>query len=285
MTAQHNFDRAKSFEKEGRLDEAVDAYGAAVRCAWRETAPYERLMDIHLHRREIDAAWCAASMLVVLEKLEDRELEFFEDYVPRRLPVPLRLEASDLALLRDPQEDVVTDELARLRPALRAPPIEGTPGFDSSVLRWVAEALGATEALASIAKTEPEIPPRAGLDTTHRMFMLRERLFFAGREAMAFFGPHFGLRRCSLRDLRNALDAHAPAEAGNAVSRLHRAMTGTRSRAGVLVCGEPVIAFRLLTAEGADEEVLTDLAAFAVSPVHHRLRTKLGVAVGLSADV
>lgn len=285
MTAQRNFDRAKRFEEEGRLDEAVDAYAAAVRCAWREAAPYARLMDIHLHRREIDAAWCAASMLVVLEKLEDRAREFFEDYVPRRLPVALRLEAGDLALLRDPNEDLVTDALTRLRPALRVPPIEGTTAFDSSALRWAAEALGATEALASIARTDPELPPRAGLDTTHRMFTLRERLFFAGREAMAYFGPHFGLRRCSLHDLRSALDAQAPAEAENAVSRLHRAMTGTRSRAGVLVCGEPVIAFRLLTGEGADEEDLSDLAAFTVSTVHHRLRTKLGVAVGMSADV
>jgi hypothetical protein len=50
------------------------------------------------------------------------------------------------------------------------------------------------------------------------------------------------------------------------------------------VCGEPAVAHQLITRESTDEAVLGELALFAVSPEHHRLRAKLGIAIGMSAD-
>jgi hypothetical protein len=278
MDAQSVFDRARALEDEGRLDDSVDLYAAIVRESWRDVAPYARLLHIHLHRRDVDAAWCAASMLAVLEQIEDDVRELLEDYTPRRLPVPGRLDASDWELLRDRNEDAAVAPLALLRSVLRAPPIANEPGLDTAALKWAADALGAE---ASIAVTDPEIAPRSSLYATHHMFMLRERLFFAGREATSYLGPYYELRRCSLRDVTKALGAQAQGDVG----AWHRALTSTRVRAGVLVCGEPLVAHRLLVAEGAPEEAMAELAAFTISKDHLRLRKKLGVAVGLNADV
>lgn len=275
---QRLFDRAQAFEKERRFDEAIDAYVAVVRETPAEALPYERLFDIHLHLRDMDAAWCTASMLVVLDTIGDDAREVFEDYTPRRLPVPGRLDAADWELLRDSAEDTPPAQPAHLRSLLEAPPIEATPAFDSSALRWAADALGAPS--AAIAISDPPIVPRSSLDATHRMFMLRERLFFAGREATAYLGPYYELRRCSLRDITRALGANVQGD----VAAWERAITNTRARAGLLVCGEPVLAHQLLVAEGAGEALLADLSAFAVSRAHHRLRKKIGWTVGANAD-
>lgn len=278
MDAQSVFDRAKSLEGDGRLDEAVEEYTKVVRIAPGEIAPYKRLFDIHLHRRAVDAAWCTASMMAALDDIEDDARELFEDYTPRRLPIMGRLEPSDWDLLRDAGEDIEVASLAVLRSVLEPPPIEAALGFDSAAVKWAADALGAKE---SVAVTDPEIAQRSSLDAVNRMFMLRERLFFAGREAAGFLGPYHEIRRCSLREVTKALGAQAQGD----VVAWHAAVSKTRVRAGVLVCGEPFVAYRLLKAECADEALLGEVAAFTVSTVHLSLREKLGVAVGKNADV
>lgn len=278
MDAQGVFDRARSLEDEGRLDEAVEEYTKVVRLSPREIAPYRRLFDIHLHRRTVDAAWCAASMMAALDDIEDDARELLEDYTPRRLPVVGRLDPSDWHLVRDAGEDIEVAPLAVLRSAVKPPPITDVPAFDSAVVKWAADTLGAKE---SLVVTDPEIAPRSSLDAVHRMFTLRERLFFAGREATAFLGPYYEVRRCSRRELTKGLGAQAQGD----VVAWHKAVANTRVRAGLLICGEPLVAYRLLQAESADEELLGEVAAFTVSTVHQKLREKLGWAAGKNADV
>ena len=92
--------------------------------------------------------------------------------------------------------------------------------------------------------------------------------------------PLYALARRSVHDVKAALGASAPGD----VAAWHRAIRMTRVRAGLLVCGEPVVARGVLLGEGAPADELAELAAFAVSPEHHRLRAWLGVAVGMGAD-
>ena len=53
-------------EEEGRLDDALLAWLEVARLSPVAPSVYERLFAIHVHRREIDAAFCAASVLRVL---------------------------------------------------------------------------------------------------------------------------------------------------------------------------------------------------------------------------
>ncbi len=266
-------------EEQGRLDDAIAGYVRLLRIFPRQGKLYRRLLDIHLHRREIDAAWCAASVLVVLDELDDTMRDFYEDYVPRRLPVRRApLDATAWSLLRHPDED---DRLSIALGAMvdtLAPPPESR-GFDATVLGWAADSLGA--GASGVPRGPTPLDPHANLDTVRDMFMLRERLFFAGREATSFVRPHYALARSSVWKVKEALGASAPGD----VMAWHRAIRLTRVRAGLLVCGEPVVAHRILVGEGAPEEELAELAAFAVSPEHHRLRGWLGGAVGMGADV
>ncbi len=274
--AQELFERAQRFEKEDRLEEAIDAYRRVVPLAWRTVTLYERLLDLHLHRRELDAAWCVASMLVAFEDFDvviaDNARELFEDYVPRRLLPCGKLDPSDWALLRDEGEDHGPPTAER--PSVSAPPIEKTVGYDSAALEWAVDVLGVS---ANIEVTDPPLEPKSSLDATHRMFLLRERLFFAGREATSYVAPYFDLRRCPAHVLRAKFPAFDD-------GRWQRAMNSTRTRAGVLVCREPLVAFQRLVLECAPEEELCDLAAFTVSAAHQRLRAKLGITVGTNAD-
>lgn len=217
-------------------------------------------------------------MLFALDALEGDALEMFEDYAPRRLYPRARLDRASWDALRDPEEDAEGGAIEGARSLPKTPPIESTRGYDSAALAWAAHALGSD---VKVEVKDPELPPRASLDGMHRMFMLRERLFFAGREATAFFGPHYELRRFPSRELHGALHGKTDRD----LQVLHRAMARTRVRAGVLVCGEPHVAHQLLVSEGAGDDELAALAAFVVSPLHHRLRKELGVAIGTGADV
>jgi len=229
-------ENAQACEREGRLDDAVIAWMELVALVPEAPEPYKRLLDIHLHRREVDAAFCAASMLAALDALEGTARELFEDYVPRRLPAPnpAGLDDDDWALLAHPRE---AGKEMRSRPK---------DAIDMASLAWVLPLLG-IENVELPPDGAPPVRPRVDLDEIWGNYTLRERLFIAGRAACASLP-----------------------------------LTGVR--AGVLVCGEPAVAHALLVRERANDELVRELSYFAVSPKHHRLRAKLGLAVGASAD-
>jgi hypothetical protein len=273
-------ERAIDCEQQGRLDEAISAYVALVRDGWGYAAqldPFERLLQIHLHRREIDAAWCAASILEGFGRLEGTERELYEDYVPRRLPARRgRLDTAAWELLRDRDEDMGLSAMLGAIAEKLAPPMDSR--VDSAVLAWAADALGVRD--GAVALVDPALEAHADLDEVRAGYLLRERLFFAGREATALVAPYYALARCDLRTIKAALGDSAVGD----IEEWHRSIRRTRLRAGLLVCGEPWVVRTVLRGEGTTDEDLAELAAFSVSPEHHRLRALIGVAIGMGAD-
>lgn len=162
MDATELFERAARDEAEGRLDEAVEGYVSAVRADSQCIEPYERLLRLHLHRRELDAAWCAASMITIVGHLEGLMLDFYEDYAPKRLPARSgRLDAASWTALRDPDEDLGLSRIFGALAEKLAPSVADVRGFDPSVFEWAADALGASAPAPAAA---PRFAPRASLD-------------------------------------------------------------------------------------------------------------------------
>lgn len=269
-------------EEEGRLDDAVHAWMAVARLAPTIPQAFERLFELHVHRREVDAAFCAASVLASLDALEGMARELYEDYVPRRLSPRVAgrcLDAEDWALLRHPAEDpAVGERLAAVLSKVSVKPASAA-AIDASTLAWAASLLGAHA--NDVPRDEaPTLVGRNDLDEVWGNYTLRERLFFAGRAATALRVPVHALESASMRQLSEALGGSV----GEDVERWMVGVMLTRARAGMLVCGEPVVARQLLEREGAGEVALGQLALFTVSPEHHRLRAKLGIAIGMAAD-
>ncbi|NOU27946.1 MAG: pentapeptide repeat-containing protein [Polyangiaceae bacterium] len=235
-----------------------------------------------MHRREVDAAFCAASVLASLDALAGAARELYEDYAPRRLPlrVPGRsLEADGWALLRHPLENpAVGDALAPLLPRLDLEP--ATDGaIDMVTLAWAAELLGAPA--SDLPKDgAPPLGDREDLDQVWQNRTLRERLFFAGRAATALRFPAHRLDQVSDRPLPKELGVTVTQE----IQLWRVGMMLTRARAGMLACGEPLVARQILVREKQNEVTIGHLTLFAVSPAHHRLRAKLGIAIGMGAD-
>lgn len=184
VTKQHpddeagRFELASLYEEGGQLDSAIDAYEATARVApWRHET-YRRLFDLHMHRRELDAAWCAAASLVFFRRLDGPDRDFFEDYRPRRLGARRgRLDAAAWKLLCRSGED---ERLSRIfRVVAPAPP----PAAPSEVpvfgplVAWAADLLGVE------GETGAGLSPDESLDAVHGERTLRELLFLAGREA------------------------------------------------------------------------------------------------------
>jgi hypothetical protein len=263
---------------QGRLDEAVAAYVAVIRLLPDVDETYLLLHQIHRQRGEIDAAWCVASILFARGLLDESTVGFYEAHVPRRLaPRRAPLDVAAWMLLRDPREDPNLTASLGARAAGSGLAMDAR-GIDPAALGWAATALG----VGPVVAPHPQKPLEAGadLDEVHELFMLRERLFFAGREATAWVAPHYILGRASVWNAKHALGVETPPE----YPAWHRAIRMTRMRAGALACSEPALAYRLLAAEGATDE-LAELCAFAVSPEHHRLRAILGVAVEAAVPV
>ncbi len=285
MGVRELFVEAMRCERAGLLDDAVSAYVAAARVDPKLRQSYERLLDIHLHRRELDAAWCAVSMLAVLDRLDQAKREIYEDHVPRRLR-PLRAPLDDDAWqrVRDPAEDPAASATLGAMARELAPPMDARR-VDGAALAWAATALGVRE--ADVPYAWPPLEPYMSLDEERDGLPLRQRLFFAGREAASLVAAQYALgRRGSLPAIEakratKPIDglALAPDDLVAWVGSVRR----TRARAGLLVCGEPRLAHDVLVAEGLDVDAW-ELAAFVVSPEHHRLRGRLGIAVGMGAD-
>ena len=244
MDVAQLLEQARRCEEEGRLEDALAAWLGLSRLDPESREVYERLFALYVHRREVDAAFCAASVLACLDALEGMPRELYDDYRPRRLSArrpDLRLSADDWALLRHPLE-------VSARPSSVAPYQEA---IDTKTHAWAA-ALLAVPVKDSPPDAAPSLDGRPDLDDVWHNYALRERLFFAGRAAAA---------------RRGSID-----------------LPLTFARAGLLVCGEPLVAYELLVRENADRAALGHLLHFAVSPAHLRLRKKLGIAVGLTAD-
>jgi hypothetical protein len=224
-------------------------------------------------------------MLAVLDRLDEAKRELYEDHVPRRLrPLRAPLDEAAFRRLRDPAEDLALSVTLGAMAQGLAPPMH-THQVDGAALAWAAAALGARE--GDVPSAWPPLEPYVRLDEERGRLPLRQRLFFAGREAPSFVAPHYALGRAGALTAMIAmlatkpLGARAPAPAD--VVAWNGSVRLTRARAGLLVCSEPAVAHGLLVAEGAHDEAWA-LAAFVVSPEHHRLRAWLGVAVGMGAD-
>lgn len=273
LDVQAIFDAALQHEADGDLDAAVRGYVEVVRGAHEQTEPYQRLLRIHLHRREIDAAWCAASMIAAVGTLEDAQAELYEDYRPRRLPpIGRGMSVQEWQLLRAPCDEAVSAVLAQqiVRLAPRSP--TSIPALDPEVVEWAVTAF-------SLAPQGKAIAEGTSLDEAASYFTLRERRFAAGREAARLRVPHLVLAESSVASLEEAL---REATVAGDVRAWQAALLSTEMRAGLLVCGEPRVARDLLVAQSTSEDLLADIAAFSVSPVHHHLRAQLGLAVDMA---
>jgi len=272
VDGQASFDAGQQHEVDGDLDAAVRDYVEAVRASPTQRRPYELLLRIHLHRREIDAAWCAVSMIAAVGTLEGQEEELYEDYLPRRLPVLRRgLDAQEWQLLCAPCDGAISAVLAPKATQL-APRPTAIPALDPAVVEWEVAAFDIDAEAEAIA-------PGTSLDEAASLFTLRERRFAAGRQAARFRAPHLVLAHASPRALESVL---AEATIKGDVPAWQASLLATELRAGLLVCGEPRVARSMLLSERTPEEVLSDVAAFSVSPAHHRLRALLGLAVNMA---
>jgi hypothetical protein len=272
MGAQELFDDAQRAEGEGRLDDAVKGYVETVRHAPLQQVPYERLLDIFLHRRKIDEAWCASAMLVAIGKASDTSRDLYEDYRARRLPP--RTSGLDDELwegTRVKDEDLAVSH----RAAPFAVDVVMPNDFDRGVLAWAAETIGARVPF-TLAEGEP-LPARSSLDDVDRGLSLRERLFLAGREAATYRGAHYALGRLAIEEVKKLLGE-------DDIALWHYAIRLTRNRAGLLACGDPVVAWKRLESESAPFAELAQLAYYAVSNKHTSTRYLLGTFVGAGAD-
>jgi hypothetical protein len=266
-----NVEAALQHEVDGDLDAAVRAYVEGVRTGHEVAMLYEHLLRIHLHRREIDAAWCAASMIAAVGELEGKQAEMYEDYTPRRLPALRRaLDAAEWQLLCAPCDTAISAVLAP-RTAELAPKPTTVRALDPGVVAWAATAFGVGPGAEAIAAG-------TSLDEAASYFTLRERRFAAGRQAARLRAPHLVLAWATPPALERVLaEAGVPGD----VRAWQASLLATEMRAGLLVCGEPKVARHMLMAETTSDDLLADVAAFSVSPAHHRLRAVLGLAVDM----
>ena len=298
------FDLATLLEETDQLDRAVATYESVVWMNPSKVEAYQRLFDIHMHRRALDAAWCTASALVPLGRLDGAGRDFYEDHLPRRVGrrgEPLPEEAWSL-LRHEDDDERVSAILRAVAPTLAYPPV-------------------------AIAQP-PAFDPEASLDTLHGGSRLQDLLYFAGREAayqrepelaklvrgrsvhrltVLFLGaaksvspdipaapPLADEVNAAAAEFRRTLDPAASAAVRRAlvgigkirIGRWRDAMVLTAMRAGLLYAGDANVVRKILSAEPRTSTELStpdhhrDLLPFAVSKKHIELRAMLGRGVG-----
>jgi len=164
------------YEETDALDAAIGLYERIMSVRASSDA-CQRLFDIHMHRRALDAAWCAAAVLVegFDGELSEVERTFYSDHVPRRLS-PLRdwLDQPAWRLLRHPEDDEAIRSMLRV---VAPKPKRELASSTGPALSWALAALGGLP--SSVA-----LEPYMALDDA-----LRDELFNAGRDAAMLRDP------------------------------------------------------------------------------------------------
>lgn len=114
---------------------ALDEVDLAEQAARREplrVEPYRALFDLHMKRREWDAAWCAAAVLARLEDATDAERVHYERFA-RREATPVDAPLDDARVYEAPQPqrfdtDPPTVDVHRLHAAAKSVMVERSSG-------------------------------------------------------------------------------------------------------------------------------------------------------------
>ncbi len=213
----------------GSLEQAVQAYRAAIGIDPTHSESLHALFRIWEQARLLDRAFCAAAVLVFLQSATDRETNLHFDW-RARLPPDGRdpLSTDELALLQGPAASAPLVDVLRLTGDAMgqqlAPAFESL-GVDPRVdrlradhpvhraIRLVSETLGVEDlavyqARRGLVALEPSTPPAlcVGQDVVKR-FNAREQKFLFGRAVLGLRNKAAVLSRLSLEETSRFLGA------------------------------------------------------------------------------